>query len=370
MSAARQTSDQEMAAPAGATRFEALAISVIATTQVAQKIAAASEARRQSKALLRRIRKTSRKVAKGRNSSITVHAGETLACFYFADVYACGSYLQDLGDGGQRITFARIRETAPESRRYKIGCYRIGRVGKMLAVRGEERGGSGNKNGRDACACRPEFVCEVVNPANRDHAYLEGLDVRGLQALGTLGDFEFNRLAIIQRLVAISHDCGEMDENVLSTLALDESKALAGIEPLHCTLFFTHCFYSFLLTAMRSYFESGRVGTVLVMSYLVPRLRTPQQSYGPSLGVKKGRKCDLATDLTLPKAIQEQQTRNQSSTVYRVLPETFLTRLLDQRTPARKDIVRQQGLELTADPGGHRALSIDGPGEHRAAVKV
>jgi hypothetical protein len=26
-------------------------------------------------------------------------------------------------------------------------------------------------------------------------------------------------------------------------------------------LFFTHCFYSFLMTAMRSCFESGRVGT-------------------------------------------------------------------------------------------------------------
>src|SRR5260370_11569281 len=128
----------------------------------------------------------------------------------------------------------------------------------------EAKDGKKNKNGRDACACRPEFACEVVNPANRAHAWLEGLDVRGLQALGTLGDFEFNRLAIIQRLVAISHDRGEMDENVLSTLALDESKALAGIEPLHCTLFFTHCFYSFLMTAMRSYFESGRVGTALV----------------------------------------------------------------------------------------------------------
>jgi len=121
------------------------------------------------------------------------------------------------------------------------------------------KGGTRNKNGRDACACRPEFVCEVVRPANREHTYLEGLDVRGLQALGALGDFEFNRLAIIQRLVAISHDRGEMDENVLSTLALDESKALAGIEPLHCSLFFTHCIYSFLLTALRSYFEPGRV---------------------------------------------------------------------------------------------------------------
>jgi hypothetical protein len=74
---------------------------------------------------------------------------------------------------------------------------------------------------------------------------LEGLYVRGLQALGALGDFEFNRLAIVQRLVAISHDRGEMDENVLTALALDEPKALAGIEPLHCTLFFTHCFTLF-----------------------------------------------------------------------------------------------------------------------------
>ena len=70
---------------------------------------------------------------------------------------------------------------------------------------------------------------------------LEGLDVRGLQTLGALGHFEFNRLAIVQRLVAISHDRGEMDENVLTALALDEPEALAGIEPLHCSLFFTHC---------------------------------------------------------------------------------------------------------------------------------
>jgi hypothetical protein len=76
------------------------------------------------------------------------------------------------------------------------------------------------------------YFCEVK---------LEGLYVRGLQALGALGDFEFNRLAIIQRLVAISHNRGEMDENVLTALALDETEALAGIEPLHCSLFFTHC---------------------------------------------------------------------------------------------------------------------------------
>jgi hypothetical protein len=30
---------------------------------------------------------------------------------------------------------------------------------------------------------------------------------------------------------------GEMDENILAGLALDEPKSLAGIEPLHCSLF-------------------------------------------------------------------------------------------------------------------------------------
>ena len=36
-----------------------------------------------------------------------------------------------------------------------------------------------------------------------------------------------------------------MDENVLAGLALDESKALAGVKPLNCSLFFQLCF-SFL----------------------------------------------------------------------------------------------------------------------------
>jgi hypothetical protein len=33
-----------------------------------------------------------------------------------------------------------------------------------------------------------------------------------------------------------------MDEDILAGLALDESVAFAGIEPLHCSLFF-HCYY-------------------------------------------------------------------------------------------------------------------------------
>ena len=113
-------------------------------------------------------------------------------------------------------------------------------------------GAAEKQNGRGAEALRPNSLnCEVE---------LEGLDVRGLQALGALGHFEFNRLAIVQRLVAISQDGGEVHENIFTALALDESKALARVEPLHCSLFFTHCFYSFLLTALRSILSPAGLG--------------------------------------------------------------------------------------------------------------
>ena len=73
---------------------------------------------------------------------------------------------------------------------------------------------------------------------------LEASDVRSLQALRAARDFEFNRLAFVQRLVPLRLNGGEMDENVLAGLALDEPKALAGIEPLHCSLF-SHLFAHF-----------------------------------------------------------------------------------------------------------------------------
>ena len=66
---------------------------------------------------------------------------------------------------------------------------------------------------------------------------LEAGDVRCLQALGAAGNFEFNRLAFVQRLVSLRLNGGEMDENILAGLALNESESLAGIEPLHCSLF-------------------------------------------------------------------------------------------------------------------------------------
>ena len=70
------------------------------------------------------------------------------------------------------------------------------------------------------------------------HFQLEGGNVRCLQTLRALGDVEFNRLPLGERPVPVSLNRGEVHENVLTGLALDESKSLAGIEPLYCSLFF------------------------------------------------------------------------------------------------------------------------------------
>jgi hypothetical protein len=92
------------------------------------------------------------------------------------------------------------------------------------------------RNKKKANRLAPIRPCKV--------ALLESYDVRGLEALGAFGHFEFNGLTLVEGLVAIGHDRGEMDENVLSRLALDESEALASIEPLYCSLFF-HLYFLF-----------------------------------------------------------------------------------------------------------------------------
>ena len=67
---------------------------------------------------------------------------------------------------------------------------------------------------------------------------LEASHVRRLEALGTGGNFEFDRLALVQRLVTIRLDGREVDENIFATLALNETKAFTCVEPLNCSLFF------------------------------------------------------------------------------------------------------------------------------------
>jgi hypothetical protein len=53
-----------------------------------------------------------------------------------------------------------------------------------------------------------------------------------------------------------------MDENVLAGLALDEPKTLAGIEPLHCSLF-SHLFAHFFLSYLCFSTASSRKAKVL-----------------------------------------------------------------------------------------------------------
>ena len=67
---------------------------------------------------------------------------------------------------------------------------------------------------------------------------LEASDVRCLQTFRSTGNFELNRLAFVQRFVPLRLNRGEVDEDVLAGLALDEPESLAGIEPLYCSLFF------------------------------------------------------------------------------------------------------------------------------------
>ena len=59
-----------------------------------------------------------------------------------------------------------------------------------------------------------------------------GRDVRGLDALVALHDLELHALTLGQRLVAVHRDRGEVDEDVLATLTLDEAVALLVREPL------------------------------------------------------------------------------------------------------------------------------------------
>jgi hypothetical protein len=66
---------------------------------------------------------------------------------------------------------------------------------------------------------------------------LETCNVLRLKALGTLFYFELNSLPLVQRLIAVHHDRGEMDKNIFPGLPLDETITLRSIEPLHCSLF-------------------------------------------------------------------------------------------------------------------------------------
>src|SRR5580704_16193281 len=64
----------------------------------------------------------------------------------------------------------------------------------------------------------------------------ERTDVLRLRSLLPLGRVELDLLVLIQRPVARTRDRGEVDEHVCrSVIGGDETEALVGVEPLHCS---------------------------------------------------------------------------------------------------------------------------------------
>lgn len=76
---------------------------------------------------------------------------------------------------------------------------------------------------------------------------LESGDSVGLEAFGAFFDFELNLVAFIQGLKAFAVNGLEMNENVFTAFALDETKTFGFIEPLHDSLF--HGVSPFLLNS-------------------------------------------------------------------------------------------------------------------------
>jgi hypothetical protein len=99
-----------------------------------------------------------------------------------------------------------------------------------------------------------------------------------------------------------------MDENILTALALDESKALASVEPLHCSLFFTHCIYSFLLTVLRSYVSPAGLAALASIELSAAAVRKPSQVCNHLGAQKKAASVTLRPLQAYRDAIQEQQT--------------------------------------------------------------
>ena len=74
--------------------------------------------------------------------------------------------------------------------------------------------------------------CERVDQTKNGGSDAFG-DVGGLRSLGAFGDFELDRVAFLQALVAFGTYCAVMHENIGTLGATDEPVALSIIKPLH-----------------------------------------------------------------------------------------------------------------------------------------
>ena len=66
------------------------------------------------------------------------------------------------------------------------------------------------------------------------HVISDDADVLGFLALLAGGNVELDVLTLVEALVAIALDVGEMDENVITLLTRDEAVTLFCIEEFHC----------------------------------------------------------------------------------------------------------------------------------------
>jgi len=81
-------------------------------------------------------------------------------------------------------------------------------------------------------------------------------DVVRTRALLALSDLEIDRLALIERGVALGLDLRVMDKQIFSAIRrADKAKPLACVEPLHCT--FCHEFFSLGQSGLQTCFPSA-----------------------------------------------------------------------------------------------------------------
>src|ERR1700685_338384 len=74
----------------------------------------------------------------------------------------------------------------------------------------------------------------------KNSADLQADYVLRLQTFRSLLHFKFHRLTLVEGLITLGLDRGEMYEHILARLALDEPITLGRIKPLDCTLLSAH----------------------------------------------------------------------------------------------------------------------------------
>ena len=82
-------------------------------------------------------------------------------------------------------------------------------------------------------------------------------DVRGVKAFGALLAFKFDRVALVQSLIAVLLYRGEVYKDILTGGTLNKSVSFGSVEPLHNAIFLQANFLSELVNHLQH-----RLGTL------------------------------------------------------------------------------------------------------------